>query len=292
MNKKIFQILFLLPILGVSYRCVNFYGLETPEKKLVCSWVQNPAFYLDEMKRLIGIDSIRLPFSYEYGSCSNFEAMDSLIDSCQEKNINVILDYHRGYADHQGMSPIEKNITKEMWIDMLITVLDRYEEKSSVKAISLFNEFQINSTQEAEELQRDAITAIEDIFPGRFEYMVGCIDWGKDCSQMWNTLPNNRTFVEVHSYGFHGGTGKLPTHTNKIFIGELGWNKNETSEFESIKKELRRKKVKNICLWTLAHSKDTGNLYQDDCKTPNDFIVNGFNSLFESYQPKCLRGSN
>ena len=288
--QKIFRFLFLLPTLCESFRCVNFYGLETPEKKFVCSWRHEPSWYLDKMKAILHIDSIRLPFSYEYASCSDFKEMDSFIVSCQEKNISVILDYHRGYADHQGMSPIEKEITKDMWIDMLITILDRYESKLNVVAISLFNEFQITNTSLAESLQLEAIDAIEAVFPNRYQYMVSCIDWGKDCSSMWKSVPNNRTLVEVHTYGF--SPGKLPLTGSNVFIGELGWRRNETKEFNTFKTLVKRRRIKDICLWTVSHSRDTDNLFQDDCETPNDFIVDGFNSLFTWTQPQCLRGNH
>lgn len=281
-------LLLIIAIIADSYRCVNFYGLETPEKKFVCSWQHDPAWYLDKMKKLINLDSVRLPFSYEYASCSDFKEMDSFIEACDQRNITVILDYHRGYADHQGPSPVEQLITQEMWIDLLVAVLDRYETKKSVVAISLFNEFQITNTSLVEEMQLEAIDAIEMAFPNRYHYMVSCIDWGKDCSSMWKTLPNNHTFVEVHSYGF--SAGKLPSPGVKIFIGEIGWRKNETKEFQIFKSLMKRRRIKDMCLWTIAHSRDTDNLFKDDCETANDFIVDSFNSLFTWTQPQCLRG--
>lgn len=290
MIQKFLSFLFFVPIIADNIRCVNFYGLETPERRFVCSWVETPAFYLDKMKSLININTVRLPFSYEYVCCSSMVEMDSFVEACQQRNISVILDYHRGYASHQGESPVEQGITKSMWIDSLVYILDRYQHIPQVRAISLFNEFRVNSTVEAELLQREAISTIEEVFPERFDYIVSCVEWGKDCSAMWKTLPNERTLVDVHAYGFQGGIPKLPTSTSNILVGELGWMKNEIPQFEIIKSLLQKRRIRNICLWTLAHSHDTDNLFQDDCKTPNEYIVSGFNSLFEKKHQQYLRG--
>jgi hypothetical protein len=281
-------LLFCIPV--KAYRCVNFYGLEVPQKKLVCSWQHDPSWYLEKMKQVIKIDSVRLPFSYEYVCCSNMTDMDAFIDSCEKLGIDVILDYHRGFADHQGGSPIENGITKEMWINALLYILERYQDRPHVRAIGLFNEFQGFDKLSAESLQQEAVTAIEDIFPGRFEYMLGCVDWGKDCTDMWNAIPNNRSLVEMHSYGFF--VGKPPTVHHRVFVGEIGWRANETNNFNLFKQIVRKRRIKDICLWTVAHSMDTKTLFQDDCETINQDIADGFNSLFDWHQLQCLRGSS
>ena len=122
-----FLILCLLITKCISFRCINFYGLEVQQQKLVCSWVHDPGWYLDKMKELIQIDSIRLPFSQEYVTCSDMKLMDLMVLDCKSRNISIILDYHRGYADHQGPSPIETGIKKTCglihycmsWIDII-----------------------------------------------------------------------------------------------------------------------------------------------------------------------------
>jgi len=284
-----FFVFVLLFIPVPAYRCVNFYGLEVPQKKFVCSWVHEPKWYLEKMKKLIKIDSVRIPFSYEYASCSDFRELDNFIRDCQNLEISVILDYHRGYSDHQGPSPVENGITKAMWIDMLIHVLERYHDQPHVKAITLFNEFQGTDYMTWQAMQLEAVTSLEDIFPGRYEYMLGCVDWGKDCSNMWNKVPNERSYIEIHSYGF--GLGRYPNNRNKIFVGEIGWRANETSNFQEFKTIVRKRRIRDICLWTVAHSDDTKSLFQNDCETVNTDIQNDFNSLFDWNNISCLRGS-
>lgn len=282
-------ILFLyLPFLVSGYRCINIYGLEVPQEKFVCSWQNNMDWYLDKAREVIEIDSVRLPFSYEYMSCSNKTLMDDFVRLCQRKGIDVILDYHRGYSDHQGSSPVEDKITYDMWVDMLTYTLDRYESYSVVKAIGLFNEFQTTNKTYVEDLQRRAVEELEERFPNRFEYMLGCADWSKDCSGMWTTLPNNRSWIEMHSYGF--AKGLLPSNTNRVFVGEIGWRHNESSQFNEFRLLVKKKRIKNMCLWTLAHSHDTDNLFYNDCVTINQEISQGFNSLFDQHSIQCLRG--
>lgn len=282
-------LLFFLPF-AFAYRCINFYGLEVPQKRPVCSWVHSPEWYLDQAKELIHIDSIRLPFSQEYITCNDdLSALDEIVEACSKRNISVILDYHRGFSDHQGASPIENGISEDMWMDTLSFVLERYVHKPYVRAISIFNEFQGTNKSQIEDLQRKSVLILEEMFPSRYEYMVGCADWGKDCSGMWLTLPTNNTYIEMHTYGF--APGKLPLHTQKLFVGEIGWRKNETDTFNQFRRIVHHQHIHNICLWTLAHSHDTDNLFQDDCLTVNKYIQEGFNSLFDSYKPQCLRGN-
>lgn len=282
--------LFLLLGTTTAIRCLNFYGFETERHQPVCDWKHPPSWYLDKASQAIHIDTVRLPFSYQYASCSDFADMDGFIRECAKRNINVILDYHRGYADHQGMSPEEKDITKEMWIDILIYILGRYNTYTNVIGISLFNEFQIKDTKHIEDLQIEAVNEIEQVMPGRYTYFLGCADWGKDCRNMWYQLPINNSMIEIHTYGFNNNdfTQFLPTKlpSSHIFIGEVGWFSNQTEWFQQFKSKFRRRHLEHVCLWTLAHSHDTGNLFQDDCETLNNNTVELFNSLFD--KPTCL----
>jgi len=288
MNNKIAFFLFYLYTQTTAYRCLNFYGLETPSKKLVCSW-QNPVdWYLDQAQKLLHIDSIRVPFSQEYVGCSDIKELDQVIDFAANRNISVILDYHRGFSDHQGSSPSEGNITEDIWIDTWLYVLDRYQNKTNIRALSLFNEFQGFDINMTEQMQINLVQVIESLFPGRYTYMLGCIDWGKDCSNMWKTLPVKNAMVEMHTYSF--ATGKLPSTNVPVFVGEVGIRKNESAPFDIFRRLVKRKGIKDICLWTLAHSHDTDNMFLDDCVTPNNYVIDRFNSLFLDQKPTCLRG--
>ena len=272
-------ILVVMLVLVDAYRCVNFYGLEVEQQNFVCYWKHEPGWYLKNMKDVIKIDSVRLPFSYEYITNTDMSRMDDFIRLCRDLDIDIILDYHRGYASHQGPSPVEEGISENMWIGALLYVLSKYEPMYNVKAITLFNEFQGNDTVYAEEMQREAVNIIEYMFPGRFEYMLGCVDWGKNCTGMWTTLPTESSWVEVHSYGF--SVAELEDYHNKVFVGEFGWTQSQLSNYTIFRDTIMRKGIHNVCLWTVAHSHDTEGLYHDDCETINEQIAKQFNELFE-----------
>lgn len=282
---KAFFLLFFVLVVN-AYRCVNFYGLETDMKNFVCNWQHPPSWYLDDMIKHIKIDSVRLPFSRDYLLDSDMSVMDEFIYECAIRNLDVILDHHRTFEDHQGPSPEENCITQQDWIDALIFVLDRYKDTANVKGISLFNEFQIEDKAVIQLMQIEAVKQLEALFPNRYTYMLGCADWGKDCSDMWLTLPLNNTMIEVHNYYF-GKTVFPEIQHKQVFVGEIGFNHSFTNEYVQTRKYLRYHKITNICLWTIAFSKDTENLYNDDCETINNYVKQSFNGLFETALLRC-----
>lgn len=274
--------------IAAAFRCINFYGIETESQKPVCSWKHPPQWYMQRAREKMKVDTLRIPFSYSYASCSNFTALDSMIDDAKKENLAVVLDYHRGYDTHQGESPVEGAITEDDWIDMLLLVADRYNKVPHVIALDLFNEPQKWDKTRYETLYRNAIAAIETEFPNRYDLWVGCSDWGKDCSGMWETLPSNRTVVSVHTYSFAGKDWATRFPKTGV-VGEVGWTANDTQWIQEFTKYIRRKRMKGLCFWTIAHSHDTDNFFQDDCETMNDNVVQTFNNMF--FEPSCLRGN-
>jgi hypothetical protein len=91
-----------------------------------------------------------------------------------------------------------------------------------------------------------------------------------------------RLYYSVHKYHFSGDGSQrdweesfgnlqwLPP--DRIVIGEFGWDAKEqkqedwASRFMSY---LQTKNITNTVYWTIAHSGDTGNLFNDDCQTIN-----------------------
>lgn len=275
--------------LSTAFRCLNFYGIETEYQKPVCSWKHPPEWYMQQAKEKMQIDTLRIPFSYSYGSCSNFRALDEIIASAERQNLSVVLDYHRGYDTHQGESPVEGVITEDDWINMLLHVADRYQQHPHVVAIDLFNEPQKQDTLEYERLYRNAVLAIETQFPQRYDLWVGCADWGKDCSTMWQTLPSNRTVVSVHTYSFAGSDWETRFPPSGV-VGEIGWRMNDTEWLQDFTTFVQRSNINGLCLWTVAHSDDTDNLFDDDCETINDNVIQAFDKMF-SKRP-YLRGNS
>jgi hypothetical protein len=283
---------------AASFRCINFYGLETEKASPVCSWKHDPGWYLDRLKSSMGIDSVRLPFSYEYASCNpGLPLYKELVNNCTNRNLDVILDYHRGYASHQGPSPIEDAITFDLYAELWLTVLDNFIDNPRVKALSLFNEFQGGNATDAEEIQLKLARMIESVFPQRFIYLFGCVHWGTNCQNMFLSLEkesfHSRSFIEIHLYdfnGFHPENFPAQSTKTKVFVGEMGWMPNGTEWAKQTITFLRGKRIKDVCLWTIAHSHDTGNVYDDDCETQKNDTIALFNSLYT--EPQCLRGSH
>ena len=71
----------LIVVIGFEYemptpvKCMNFYGLETPYKNFVCLWKNKPEFFLRRLQQDMNINTVRLPFSYEYITGSDISRM-------------------------------------------------------------------------------------------------------------------------------------------------------------------------------------------------------------------------
>lgn len=267
-------ILALLPITAYtieSIRCVNFYGIETVRKAPVCDWEHEPRWYLQQLKDGYGLNTVRIPYSGEYASGDDFSQMDALIKTCNDMGLKVVLDYHRTYATHQGSVPTER-ITLGTFLDIHLNLLTRYQDQ--VWGVSIFNEFQVTDSNFANSINHMTVNAIESQFPGKYQYFIGCPDWGHDCSHV--TIPTgleNRTYVDIHQYAFTDNpTIRDTVFPDRIpaenwFVGEIGCKSEELPWLRSYLEYLKRRGIANLCYWTIANSWDTGGLWQDDCRT-------------------------
>lgn len=259
---------------------MNFYGLETPYRNFVCSWKNNPEFYLRRLQQDMDINTIRLPFSYEYIASGDIAAMDSFIQLCQQLNIDIILDWHRTWSSHQGATP-EEGITMDIFASAWINILDRFKKYPNVKGVGIFNEIQLlNDFSYTNTVHRYIISAVEKKFPDRFTYFLGCPSWGGNCSSMsYDDMSTwNRTYIEVHKYRFSGKSDRedwdisIPARipSNKWFVGEVGWKQNidqDATWGKGFTQYLQQRNITNVCLWTIAHSGDTDGWFKDDCET-------------------------
>jgi len=258
--------------------CMNFYGLETDRAGLVCDWQHEPGWYLQKMKTDLNIDTIRLPFSYQYVIQKDFTKMDSFIGKCNELGLRVILDYHRTWSSHQGPTP-EEGISMDQFISSWVDLLRRYEG-SCVLGVGVFNEIQTNDFNYTMNMHRRVIAEIERNFPERFLYFVGCPGWGGNCSDMdLSDMPTwNRTYVEVHKYKFSGASNRQDwdiSIPDKIppdhwFVGEFGWKQDVAEDLkwaEGFISYLKERNIRSVCGWTIAHSGDTAGWWKDDCET-------------------------
>lgn len=256
---------------------MNFYGLETEAKDLVCSWQHDPIWYLRKLKYDMFVNTIRLPFSHKYVVAGNWTTMDNIMAACESLDVRVILDYHRVYDTHQSPVP-EDGITRKEFIRTWLEVIQRYP---SAFGVGVFNEIQeegiFNYTIS---LHHDVISSIESVIPDRYHYFLGCPGWGGNCTHMGD-LPSilgpiwNRTYIEVHKYSFTSPLGVSDWETtiprdidsNHWFIGEIGWKDTETQWAETFIAYLKSRGIYNVCAWTIANSYDTDGWWHDDCET-------------------------
>lgn len=261
-------------------KCMNFYGLETPYKNFVCSWKNTPEFYLRRLKEDMQINTIRLPFSYEYISSGDVSNMEEFVRLCQRLDIDIILDWHRTWSSHQGAIP-EEGITLDIFVSAWMNLLDRFKSMPNVKGVGLFNEIQLlNDFAYTEKVHRYVVPMLEAQFPNRFSYFLGCPSWGGNCSDLrLDDMPTwNRTYIEVHKYRFSGASDRadweisMPARIppERWFVGEVGWKQQVDSDATWAKgfmQYLVQRNISNVCLWTIAHSGDTDGWFKDDCTT-------------------------
>ena len=261
-------------------KCINFYGLETPYKNFVCSWKNNPEFYLRRLKEDMQINTVRLPFSYEYISSGDISNMEEFIRLCQRLDIDIILDWHRTWSSHQGAIP-EEGITLDIFVSAWINLLERFKTMPNVKGVGMFNEIQLlNDFKYTDSLHRYVVPMIESTFPGRFYYFLGCPSWGGNCSDMhFDDMPTwNRTYIEIHKYRFSGLSNRddwdismpMRISPDHWFIGEVGWKQQidiDATWAKGFMQYLVQRNISNLCLWTIAHSGDTDGWFKDDCVT-------------------------
>ena len=277
-----------LCLLGLSssvetdIRCMNFYGLETTRANFVCDWQHNPSWYLEKLKYDMHINTLRIPFSYDYVYRNDWVALDQFVANAQRLNMRIIFDYHRTYATHQGPIP-EEGISRDQFVACWLIILSRYQHYDNVFGVGIFNEIQYNNDfQYANDLHQHVIERIEDEFPGRFSYFAGCPNWGGNCSGMeLSHMPTwDRTYIEVHKYIFSGNSN--PSDWDKSippsiapehwFVGEFGWKHDvpiEREWAETFISYLYERNITNACAWTIAHSGDTEGWWKDDCETFN-----------------------
>jgi aryl-phospho-beta-D-glucosidase BglC (GH1 family) len=295
--------LIVLKCMADPIRCMNFYGLETEHKGLVCDWSHPPRWYLERLKNYMDINTIRLPFSYEYFKYSDKSKMDEFVRDCRDLNLNVILDYHRTWSNHQGAVPTE-GISLDEFTSTWLQVLERYKVFQNVVGVGIFNEIQLNNDFDyANSLHKGVINSIEAVHPDRFLYFVGCPNWSGNCSGMMQEDNGvwNRTYIEVHKYIFSGNSVpadwdisipyKIPSE--RWFIGETGWKQQDANQrnwAEGFLTYLEKRDIKNVCAWTIAHSGDTDGWWKDDCETFDWDKASLLNTLwFGSF--KRLRGT-
>ena len=289
MRQLISLIIFVCCNLAASeIRGYSFYGLCTPAANFVCWWHAPAEKYVAELARE-GFNHLRIPFSVEYVWKGDWTKMDEIFWLAQKYNQWVTLDLHRVWSDHQSSFP-----TAEVTFDQIIQawdiILTRYSGHPKLVAADIFNENQRQDAVEHTAIMRQIVIELERRHPERFTWVVGGYRFGGTVSGVdLEDLPfSGRIRYTVHKYPFSTGSDLAANlnealgqhagvncdgsvYTNKVGIGEWDWGpKDSPQDFSWARDFIKYLKGRNITdnfYWTVAHSGDTSNLYQDDCET-------------------------
>jgi aryl-phospho-beta-D-glucosidase BglC (GH1 family) len=280
-------------------RCINIYGLETENETPVCSWVKPVGYYIDTLKKEVDLDTVRIPFSYDLVSCGSMAKLDTLVNECTTRGMNVILDFHRVRNSHQSPAP-DAEIPLDLFIEAWRNVLLRYAGNPKVVGVGVFNEFQSDDVARLSRLHTTIVNQLEIEFPGRFHYYLGGTSWGASIAGLdTRNLTTGNWSYEIHTYGFSNmgeqewlqKSGVLSK--KNIFVGEWGFTKQQYEYGRRSADLFRKSNITDVCFWTIAHSWDTGGLWEDDCVTMDTTKLGIFKSVFTKPRPalQCLRGS-
>lgn len=281
---------------GNGMRCISFYGLETNLRNIVCSWKHPPAYYIENCKHR-GFDTLRIPLSLQYIVEGNYQVLDNIFVECLKHNMSVILDFHRVSNNRQEESwdqGIQESATIHSRIDFLnavISIVGRYERYPQLIGLNSWNEYVGSNIEYKKEWDRFVFDEVEASFPGRFYYFPSGIFWATTLEgySIEDVPYANRVIYSVHKYRFTGTEdfadwdrtfGNL-FPPQKLLVGEFGFRDPEDMEWgNTFVSYLVSRGIHNHCFWTIAHSGDTGGLWQDDCETFNENKMAILETLF------------
>jgi len=269
-----YLLLFFLPITDCIMKCISIYGCETEARNFVCSWKYPVEHYISKAHEL-GFNTLRLPFSYQYVVEGNFAPTDEFFLLAYKYNMSVALDFHRIWSDHQGPIP-EENISLDNFIWAWKTMLWRYVNYPQLIGHNCYNEYQYQDIPYITSYTERVFNEIEKEFPDRFIHIATGYNWASDLRDFsLEYLPyHDKIFYSIHAYPFSLKTEEqwnwnFGNMTTKLVLGEWGWMDSKPDEVEWAKRfipYLKKRNITNTCYWTIAHSHDTGNLFQDDCE--------------------------
>jgi endoglucanase len=274
---------FLLPLSLLAraekqVRAISFFGLETPLKNTMCSWVKPYDYYLAAFQRL-GFNTLRLPFSMELIDNYEWDIMDKVVRDCGKYNLSVILDLHRIEARWQGPNPFYSGKTLADLINTWYKVLWRYEQFDWVTSMNIYNENSVDNIETINDYSRQVVEAVEQEFPNRYIYYITGAAWSGNLRGINVTIEglDDRIFYSCHKYSWSGSGdrhdwdesfGFLPPE--KVIVGEFGWVESTREWGNRFIDYLLEKKIYNFCYWSQSQSGDTIDLWSDsDCITFN-----------------------
>lgn len=268
-----------------SIHAFNWFGFETSKMGLFCDQPHDYDWHFLKMTEL-GCNCIRLPFSGDYLR-TDMKGMDDFFKTAENYNITIVLDYHRLNQYSQSPKPYDDSHPFSQFLDDWVLILDRYRWSTRLVAADLFNEWQSNDVDEWNSLALQTINHIEERFPNRFYYFVGCGSWGTDCQRVNIPVPfeNTRIFYTIHAYTW---THQEPMEerwdvtfgnvNHRVVVGEYGVMMNKPDQvqwFDRFLRYLKNRGRRDSIFWCYnAGSSDTSGILLDDCSTVNYDLMN------------------
>lgn len=261
------------------YACLSVYGLETDLRDTVCSWKRPGAYYIGEASKL-GFNTIRIPVAIQYLVEANYTILDNLVSACIENRMRFLLDFHRVGNKRQeeswdvGIKEYGLR-SRDQLRDLMLGAVWRYHEVSELIGVNSWNEYVGTNATYKQEWDRYVFDEIERLYPGRYTYFPTGLFWGSDLQNysLEDTAYADRVIYSVHKYPFSGSADRADWETTfgtqypftKLFVEEYGFR--DLNWGQGFVNYLLEKGIRNHCFWTVAHSGDTGGLWQDDCET-------------------------
>ena len=263
----------------------NWWGFETGTNALFCDHPNNYDWHFSKMTEL-GFNAIRLPFCGDYLR-TDMKGMDDFFATALNYNLTVILDYHRLNCQTQSAKPYDDTHSFQSFLDNWVFILNRYKDNPRLVGADIFNEFQSTDVAEWNSLATQAVNHIEQNFPNRFYYFVGCHSWGSCCQGVDIPVPfeDTRVYYTIHAYTW---THKEPMEEvwdacfgdikHKIVVGEFGYMTSKPEQlawFNRFIAYLKSRGRRDSIFWSWnSGSSDTSGVLNDDCSSINYDVMN------------------
>jgi len=274
-------LLCLLPLLPFSLgqdmiKGSSLFGLETQLFNTDYSWLHPASYYIDELGRR-GFNYLRVPFSAGYVRRGDFTVMDEIFESARRNDMYVLLDWHRNNNVNTQEDWLE-GISLADYMATYKALIKRYVFNPQLRMVGLFNEYKGNDAVFWKQQMEHVVLELEQSFPNRFIWVIGCPQWSGNCHDMdWSHLPfYDRVRFDIHKYIFSIGGNRdyeedwmfsFPKDHSKVIVGEWGFFSQKPEQVQWANRFVRWLKDHNIhnsFFWvSVSNSGDTGGLWID-----------------------------
>ena len=254
----------------------SFFGLETQLFNTDYSWLHPASYYIDELGRR-GFNYLRIPFSAGYVRRGDFTVLDQIFQSATQNNMFILLDWHRNYNVNNQEDWLE-GISLAEYMATYKQLLSQYVFNPQLRMVGLFNEYKGNDPVFWKQQMEHVVLEMEQTFPNRFIWVIGCPQWSGNCHDMdWSHLPfYDRIRYDIHKYIFSIGGNRdyeedwlfsFPKDHSKVIVGEWGFFSQKPEQVhwaERFVKWLKEHNIHNSFFWvSVSNSGNTGGLWID-----------------------------